>query len=436
VEPGIVSALCYNVVLIAGVSTLLFNGNPLLRFDGYYVLVDAIEVPNLARRANRYLGYLFQRYLLGLTHAPSPVTAAGEPGWFVLYAVASFAYRLAVTFAIVLAVAGHYLTAGVVLALWAVAAQLVVPIVRGARHLLTSPVLAGRRPRAVATSTLVGAVLLGGALLTPLPLRSRAEGVVWMPEDALVRAGVDGSVRRVVAAPDSVVEPGDLLLETEDPLLESEARVLEARLAELRATLASVAYRDLNRADFVRQDLAATEAALALARERLSGLLIRSPGPGRLVVPSAGDLPGRFVKKGEVLAYVLSDAPPTARVVVAQGDVSLVRERTRAVEVKLADRPRETFAAVVAREVPAADDRLPSAALGTAGGGGVPVDPDDREGLRALASVFRFDVVLPNTSVRVPPGCRVYVRFDHGSEPLAGQWYRALRQLLLERLAV
>ena len=69
VESGAVHAIAYNVILISGVSTLLFNGNPLLRFDGYYVLADAIEIPNLGTRANKYLGFLLQRYLLGVRDA-------------------------------------------------------------------------------------------------------------------------------------------------------------------------------------------------------------------------------------------------------------------------------------------------------------------------------------------------------------------------------
>lgn len=51
VEPGLVRAVCFNVILVAGVSTLVFNGNPLLRYDAYYMLADVIELPNLARRA-------------------------------------------------------------------------------------------------------------------------------------------------------------------------------------------------------------------------------------------------------------------------------------------------------------------------------------------------------------------------------------------------
>ncbi len=66
VEPGLLRALAFNTLLVAGVSTLVFNGNPLLRYDGYYILADLLEMPNLAQRANRYVGHLVERFAFGL----------------------------------------------------------------------------------------------------------------------------------------------------------------------------------------------------------------------------------------------------------------------------------------------------------------------------------------------------------------------------------
>jgi len=77
VEPGAVRSIAYNVMLICGVSTLLFNGNPLLRFDGYYVLADWLEIPNLGQRSVGYLGHLAQRHVFGMRDLPSPAPARG-----------------------------------------------------------------------------------------------------------------------------------------------------------------------------------------------------------------------------------------------------------------------------------------------------------------------------------------------------------------------
>src|SRR5690606_25259502 len=107
-EPGMVRAFAFSVMLIGGVSTLLFNGNPLLRFDGYYVLSDLIEIPNLASRSNAHVGYLVQRYAFGVRDAQSPATAPGEAPWLFVYAFASFAYRLVIVAAIALLVATQF----------------------------------------------------------------------------------------------------------------------------------------------------------------------------------------------------------------------------------------------------------------------------------------------------------------------------------------
>ena len=75
-EPGAVRAVAYNVIFVAGLSTLLLNGNPLLRFDSYYILADFLEIPNLADRANKYLGYLIKRYLLRIKDSISSRTGS------------------------------------------------------------------------------------------------------------------------------------------------------------------------------------------------------------------------------------------------------------------------------------------------------------------------------------------------------------------------
>ena len=88
VEPGLVRALAFNVMLIGGVSTLAFNGNPLLRFDGYYVLADWVEIPNLSARSTGHLSYLFNSYVLGLPERRQTAITSGEAPWLVATAPA------------------------------------------------------------------------------------------------------------------------------------------------------------------------------------------------------------------------------------------------------------------------------------------------------------------------------------------------------------
>jgi len=122
-EQGIVSAFAYNLVLIGGVSTLVVNGNPLLKFDGYYVLTDVFEIPNLANRANEYLGFLIQRYVFGAKRLRRKPSTRGERVWFLLYAPAAFCYRMFVMFSIALFVASSYFIVGVLIALWSISSM-------------------------------------------------------------------------------------------------------------------------------------------------------------------------------------------------------------------------------------------------------------------------------------------------------------------------
>ena len=134
------------------------------------------------------------------------------------------------------------------------------------------------------------------------------------------------------------------------------------------------------------------------------------------------------------MGYVVGPAITTALVVIPQSDIALVRANTEAVEVRLSSRPRHVLPARIRREVPAATNRLPSAALGAAGGGPLPVDANDPEGLRTPEAIFQLELALLEEAGVRRIGERVYVRFDHGSEPLALRAFRALQRLFLRHL--
>jgi putative peptide zinc metalloprotease protein len=431
VEPGAVSSVAYNVMLISGISTLLFNGNPLLRFDGYYVLADAIEIPNLGTRANKYLGYLYQRYLCGVADAENPAETPGERAWMVLYGIAAFLYRVFILFVIIVFIAGKFFLVGVLLALWALATQVLVPLGKNLSFLATSPMLRRQRGRVMSTSLLVAVAVLALVFVAPAPSWTRAQGVIWVPEESQVRADTDGFVARLLAAPGAQVVRGQPLVEAQDPFLRTRVAVLQAQLKELAAQYDALILQDRVQAAMVREEMAAVAANLERSRQREAELVMRSPGDGRFVAPGADDLPGRFVSKGQLVAYVIAPKDLSARVAVAQDAIALVRERTRSVEIMPAAWGAEPLPARIRREVPGASRQLPTPALGAAGGGPFAVDPRDEQGVRTLERVFQLELALPPEVREAYLGARVYVRFDHGFEPVGFQAWRALRQLLL-----
>jgi len=435
-EPGLARSMAYNTMLIAGISTVVFNANPLLRFDGYYMLMDFLEIPNLRTRANQYLAHLAERHLFGRTDAEPPTSTRGERVWFVAFAVSSFIYRILVVLAIFVYVGEISFALGVFFGGLTALVWFVIPGFKIVDYLLHSPRIRRVRSRAIATSGLVVGGLVALVFAVPVPLRTMTEGVVWVPDEGLVRAGADGFVQKVIAQPGDWVKKGDPLLEIYDRDIATEVRTLEARLQELEARHREQVVNDRVKAQILEEEMAYVRSKLARAKERSEELIVTAKAEGRFVLPRAVDMQGRYLRKGQLVAHVVNIDTVTVRAVLPPEDVDLVRSGTRRVDVRLAERVGAPSPAEVSRVVPGASQRLPSPALGTAGGGPLAVDPTDASGQKTLQKFFELDLKLPPEKRTLNVGGRAYVRFHHGWEPIGFQWYREARQLFLSRFNV
>lgn len=436
VEPGVIRTIAFNVMIIAGISTLVFNANPLLRYDGYYILCDLIEIPNLAQRASAYYGWLARRYAFSDRDATPPNATRSEIRWFLFYAPAAFIYRAMVSLSIALFIANKYFFVGVVLAVWSVAGLIVFPALKSLRFLLSSPALSRQRPRAVAVSAavLVGVCLV--AALVPLPSSSVAQGVVWVPEGAEARAAGTGFVRSAPVRSMSMVGAQQRLLELEDSVLIARFLEQQAKVAEVEVQSVLDLADDRARAFQSREALARENAALADLEQRVAELVTVTRSNGRFIRANSEDLPGRFVKRGELLGYILGTDLRTVRAVIAQDEIGRVRGQLKSIEIKLSDRIDESFTGRIVRAIPQGNERLPSKALTIEGGGEFVLDPRDPATLQTLDKVFQLDIELATAPPDLRIGTRAFVRFEFEPEPLMGQITRRVRQLFLSRLHV
>jgi putative peptide zinc metalloprotease protein len=428
VEPGVIRACAYDMILIAGVSTLIVNGNPLLRFDGYYILSDLLEIPNLASRSTRYWAEAFDRRLFGAEPRDLHLSE-GERKWLFLYGPVSFAYRLFVLFGIAIIIASKFVVVGALVAIWALIATIALPLMRGAQYLVR---VRHARTRRLVTSTVVTGALIAFFLVVPLPHHTMTEGVIWLPESAHIRAGADGFLHSIAENSGAEVVLGEQLFESVDPLLQMEIDVDRHKVEELNLKLAAQQFVDRVAAQLARGELEQEQAKLQSDLSRAHRLIARSEYSGVLVIPKAQDLPGRFFREGDLLGYVAPSRADTVRVLVSQADIDLVRNQVRAIEVKLPGRFEQSYSASIIREVPTANDQLPSKALSVAGGGQATADPRDETGSKSLQRWFQFDLKL-DRAPDVGFGSRVYVRFEHNWESLWGQVSRRARQLFLAR---
>ena len=435
-SPGLGRTVAFNVMLIGGVSTLLVNGNPLLRFDGYYIFSDLIEIPNLGARANSYFFYLIQKHIFKIPDLDSPLTEPGEAKWMLSYAVLSFIYRLSVSVGVALFLSTRLFFFGAILAFWAMASIAVTPVFKGLKFLATSPRLRSRRGRAALIVGGASAALALALFVVPLPYATVVEGIVIVPDQAEVRARSEGFIATVSTQTGADVTPGQELVRLEDPNIKARVEVIEAQLEETRHRYIAIELVDRVQAQMLADQITHLTGRLETFRERERELSIVADQPGRFIMPRAADMMGRYVKRGDLIGYVIGDANVMARVAAPQSEIDVIRHRTVDVDAYMVENLARSVPAHIVRETPAAGRDVPSLALTTRGGGDIALDPSRTHRPEALFSLFLIDVELLESSRDHSQGSRVYVRFRHGDEAIAWRLIRAARQFFLGQFNV
>ncbi len=435
-----IHAVAYNMIFIASVTTLLFNANPLLRYDGYYILSDLIEIPNLSQRSKDYIYYLVKKFAYGVRRPRDPSGMVSERPWLVFYGIASFFYRIFISVRILLFVTDQLPQVGVPLAIVAVVTWVIVPIGKWIKYLANSPELARTRQRA-ALATVSFFLLIGvlfGAI--PVPDRNAAQGVVEPRDVRGVFVLADGFLEHTLRSSERVRE--------RQPLIEAENQQLVVQRASLVRSLELLdnmfvdeSVRDPMKANEIQTQFFSTRDRIRRIDQYLESLQAPSPIDGVWVTsPAVYKQKGGYVEAGQQVGMVASTDDLIIRVPASQALGPRIRDELpdgAAVEICVMGRPGEDdrFAGVIEKRSDAAAQDLPSKALGYLAGGEIQTEMDDQEGTKAAEHVF--DVVIrptstPESGMAIRPGQRVMVRFTMASRPLAWQWYRDIR-LLIQR---
>lgn len=449
VEPGSIRTVCYSIMLLSGVTTLLFNLNPLMRYDGYYVLSDLTGTANLWQRSRDAWRFLLERVAFGVkAAAPPSVRGEGEFYGLLTYGLLSVPYRLMVSFTIVLIVwsSPQYMTLGAVLAVFAALLFVVWPALKGLGYLLGSPRLFGRRARAVGVSALA-AVLLAVVLgVLPWPASATAPGVVRPMTEEPVRPAESGFVVRVDAPPGTPVHAGDALLTLDNPELTAALAAARARVERAQAELDATATMQPAAREYALKGLEQARGELERADARVEALVVRAPVAGT-VFPASGTgaeyeaLVGRLAQRGALLAFVASADRMLVRASVSDKDQAYVfpdGARTNPADAKVRPslrvrgRAGEETRATILRFPPVGSRELSAPSLSAPAGGEILLDPTDQRQRTTLVPHFIVDLE-PERGAGLQPGQRAQVRFALPARPLAVQWWRRLVQSFSER---
>ena len=433
--PGTLHSLAYNMMLVASVSTLIFNLNPLLRFDGYYILSDLLEIPNLHQRALQQLKHGIERYVFGIKQSESPARTRTEAGWLATFGVTSGLYRLVVFGSILLLVADRYLLLGVLMAVSCFVSWVLVPMGKLLNYLASSPRLARTRSRAVLAT--LGAVASVLVLLNwvPVPHHFRAPGVLQAKEWSGVMSESSGVLERLLVRPGSRVVAGQPLIQMTNHELDLELTATRARLDETQARLRQALQEATPNLKPLNTFLESVTAKLRRLEADQAALIVRARHGGIWVAPQVDGWVGRWLARGTELGLLVNASSFEFLAPVAQADGdALFGRRLLGAEVRLVGQGGVRVPIDRWTVIPAEREHLPSAALGWAAGGEVPITGSDPQGKKTREPFFEVRAeAKPSPEVAFLHGRSGKIRFDLIPEPLLPRWIRRVRQLLQQR---
>ena len=374
--PGAIHSLAFNMMMVASISTLVFNANPLLRYDGYYILSDLLDIPNLQSRAQAQLRHMAEFYLFGDRQSTSPAVSPKEAFWLILYGILSGPYRVIVYGGIILFVADRFLLAGMMMAAICIFSWGVVPAVRFVNYISSSPKLARTRTRAIAVSlAAIGAILL---VLGTIPFKNsfRAPGVVEAENYLQVVSDTPGQIAEIISENGSWVQPGTPLMRLVNPELDIEMALVSAQREEVMAQLQQSAVFDADRArEALVKHLATLDRKLRKTEKQRQALLVKAEQSGIWVAPDAYELKGVWLARGVELGKIIFPERYRFSAVVSQEEAANLFSGNISgqMAVRLVGQGNIDLSVTGYKVIPFQHERLPSAALGWSAGGDIPV---------------------------------------------------------------
>ncbi len=389
--------IAYNTILIAGVSSVLFNANPLMRFDGYYVLSDITAIPNLYFRGLAAVRISAMKFWLGI--AGNAETK--RPSFFVnTYGIGVYCWRILILFSLGYLASKMFSGWGLLLSMVAAVGWLYQPI---AGFISKIPKYRSQNPRF--TSHLVLRLALIGGIATFLLFGVSWKKTISIPAVVIfekqysIRAETAGFVKAVIVNPGDQVEEGEILLLLENNDLQNmvELIALEVQIMDVQERQAHVQrkYGELQVLEERQQVLAAQQTNMDTDREALT---IVSPGSGMVVGDKLGSIIGTFVSKGEELFLVVKPEHKQLVASVSQDDVKIFLEHIgKQVDVDMSASGLGNFSAVIERVAPTASRNLLHFSLAANYGGPFDVKPSTvaDQGLILFAPRFTVALQLP-----------------------------------------
>jgi putative peptide zinc metalloprotease protein len=453
----IVNQLALSTMFVCSVSTLMFNANPLMRYDGYYILSDLTEIPNLRQKATTILSRKAGKWCLGLKEPDDPFLPERHQIFFALYSVASAVYMWLVTFSIL-----YFLykvlepyrlqIIGQILAGFSLVSLVGMPLYKLGRFFyLPGRIDQVKKPRLFATLGVL-AVIAAAIVFIPLPYRIVTPMEIRPRNPDTVYVSVPGRIAQVFVKPGETVVAGQKIAQLENLDLEKKIVDLQSRREKLLARRESLEEQRLIPGGTAIDPVAETVKMLDSITEQLnkaveekSRLTLVAPKSGTIFVPeSRPEKPGDDI---ELAAWSGTPLDPinlgamleksefcqignphlmNAVVVVDQTDIDFVQPN-QVVDVKIDVLPHETFSTKVEFVSPEPMEFM-SKQLSNKGYGDVETVTDERGQEKPINTMYPVEAILEDPEGIVRPGMRGRAKIHAGYQTLGQRGWRWLKR--------
>jgi len=389
-----VRGIAYNVFFLAGVVTVLMNINPLMRFDGYYVLSDLVEIPNLRQRSRKYVMEILKKVFMGIK-VPGQNDSLPIKTMLFVYGVAGTLYRMTVILSISAVIAAKVFLLGLAMAGFYVSMELVKNLRGLIRYLWFSPESAEVRVRAVVISILLLTGVPGLLFCLPVPHNVYASGQLERKHEHVIRAQVDGFIREISGTAGETVTSGRTLVKMENDQLHHELLETKANLEKTNIQLAAY-HRDHleNEAEKQKETINALLSELQYRHINLEKLNVQAIKDGVLINNLDQKEIGRFIRQGEPIGTI-GDGPWITRVLLTEQDVADAQPQIgREIQFRLFSQADNVLPGKIIGMAPKASRDVNLPALTTIGEGEIIADPAAN---MTLKPYYEVTIVLSDT---------------------------------------
>ena len=438
-ETGLMHHLCLNIFFVTSITTVIFNANPLMRFDGYYMLADFLEIPNLRPKADKLMRESFAWYCLGIEARPDPFMPETGKFWFIIFAITANIYRLFVMVAILTffyTVLKPYdvQSLGIMLAICSFSG-IIYSFFFNLYQIITAPRIEPMsRPKMIASATVLLTVL-GVGLFVPVPWHFDAMYIVEPHDVQHVYSTTPGFLREQFVAEGQHVQEGGPIAKLENPEKEDKKREMQVQgrviLAEIKVHLATDSQAELKIAN---QKLQTNREQSAEFDNQLTQLRIIAPCGGVVVAPPFTPEPKADATRVQLAAWngtplaeknldsfleerthVCSIAPDNkfqATLLVDQKDRNDIKVGDE-VQLKFDHLPDRIYIGKV-EKISDRDLQFVPQLLSNKLGGEVPTTSDDQGRERLVSAAYQTTVVLDEDIPLLRSGMRGRARIHIG----------------------